>query len=56
MLSLFFRSLLFTILQPGIVAGLIPLLILDGREKNTFDCPLKFYHYSGTTVFGDGFN
>ncbi|MFN8166399.1 MAG: isoprenylcysteine carboxylmethyltransferase family protein [Bacteroidia bacterium] len=32
MVSLFFRNLFFTILQPGVVAGLMPYLIL-GRKR-----------------------
>jgi len=55
MVSLLLRNLLFTILQPGIVAGLIPFWILRGKEKNVFDQPLNFFHYLGATVFAVGF-
>lgn len=39
MISLFFRNLLFTILQPGLVAGLVPFLILDFGDS--YDCYRK---------------
>lgn len=51
MLSLFFRNLFFTILQPGIVAGLIPFLVLNEKGKSICAQPMKFYHYSGAIVF-----
>jgi protein-S-isoprenylcysteine O-methyltransferase Ste14 len=35
--SLIFRNLFFTILQPGIVTGLIPYLILGGPEPEVFE-------------------
>lgn len=55
MVSLFFRNLFFTILQPGIVVGLIPFLIVNGKEKEIFDQPWKFHHYSGAMIFSIGF-
>ena len=36
MLSLFIRNLIFTILQPGIVAGLLPYWILGDNVNNIF--------------------
>ena len=36
-------------LQPGIVAGLIPYLILSGNK--TLDSPLQFYQYLGLILF-----
>lgn len=55
MLSLFIRNLLFTILQPGIVAGLIPLWITRFRITNIFDEVWQLHHYLGTIVFLLGF-
>lgn len=36
MVTLFIRNLVFTILQPGIVAGLIPYLILGNKTSDIF--------------------
>lgn len=55
MVSLFFRNLLFTILQPGIVAGLIPYLILGSRATETFKQPFGALHYTALAVFVLGF-
>src|SRR5689334_13727701 len=47
--SLFLRNLFFTILQPGIVAGLVPYRILNG---NTYiNQSLRFYQYAGAFLF-----
>ena len=54
MVSLFFRNLLFTVLQPGIVAGLVPYLILGENAKNVFDQPLTLYHALGVLIFVGG--
>lgn len=43
MLSLFLRNLFFTILQPGVVAGLIPYLILRNKVDEPFTGPFHFY-------------
>src|SRR5690349_20901026 len=51
MISLFLRNLLFTILQPGIIAGLVPLLILGNNAKTTFSQATKLYHYSAGLLF-----
>ena len=55
MLSLFIRNLLFTILQPGLVAGLIPLWITGVRINNIFDEVWQLHHYLGTVAFLIGF-
>lgn len=55
MLSLFIRNLLFTILQPGLVAGLIPLWITGFRINNIFDEVWQLDHYIGTIAFLIGF-
>lgn len=55
MLSLLLRNLFFTILHPGLVAGLIPFWILGDKMNTLFIQPLQFYHYSGTIVFVIGF-
>jgi protein-S-isoprenylcysteine O-methyltransferase Ste14 len=55
MLSLFLRNLFFTILQPGLVAGLIPYWIIKPKIKNTFTLPLNWYRYAGVIVFVTGF-
>ncbi len=53
MLSLFIRNLIFTILQPGIVAGLIPYLILGDKVSDMFVQRLSHQglHSSGAIVF-----
>lgn len=51
MLSLLLRNLIFTILHPGLVAGLIPFWILGDKVNTIFVQPLQFYHYSGAIVF-----
>lgn len=51
MQSLFLRNLLFTILQPGIVAGLIPFLIVRGDLKRILTLPWTVVQYSGVIVF-----
>ncbi|MFT3702152.1 MAG: isoprenylcysteine carboxylmethyltransferase family protein [Agriterribacter sp.] len=53
--SLFFRNLLFTILQPGMVAGLIPFSIAGRSLKNIFAQPFLLHHFLGTFVFIAGF-
>jgi protein-S-isoprenylcysteine O-methyltransferase Ste14 len=55
MFSLFTRNLIFTILQPGMVAGLVPFWILGDKAKDFFFQPWQFYHYSGTMLFIIGF-
>lgn len=55
MLSLFIRNLFFTILQPGLVAGLIPLWITSFKIKNIVDQVWQLHHYIGAVVFLIGF-
>jgi len=49
MLSLFFRNLFFTLLQPGIVAGLIPYWIV--KNNIILNNPLQVNQYLGMIVF-----
>jgi len=51
MLSLFLRNLFFTILQPGVVAGLIPYLILRNKVDEPFSGPFHFYKVIGFLFF-----
>jgi len=55
MLSLILRNLFFTILQPGLVAGLIPVWILGRKANNLFNKPWQLYQFSGFLVFVGGF-
>ena len=55
MLSLLLRNLFFTILQPGLVAGLIPFWILGKKRNEIFSKPLQFDQYAGIFVFVIGF-
>lgn len=55
MLSLFIRNLIFTILQPGLVAGLIPLWITGVGINSKFEEVWQFHHYIGTIAFLNGF-
>jgi len=55
MLSLFIRNLLFTILQPGLVAGFIPWWITRFDVNSIFDKAWQLHHYSGAIVFLIGF-
>jgi len=54
MLSLFFRNLFFTILQPGIVAGIVPFWILGNRFGIAFTPSLQFYQYPAILLFVAG--
>lgn len=55
MFSLLLRNLFFTILQPGIVAGLIPYLILNYQKVSISFEQVNFRHYSGIAIFVIGF-
>lgn len=55
MLSLFIRNLFFTVLQPGLVAGLIPLWITGIRVSEILEQVWNWQHYLGTIVFLIGF-
>ena len=54
MWSLVLRNLLFTILQPGIVAGLIPYWILGSPGTTTFRNSLTSFQYIAIFVFAVG--
>ncbi|NNC71005.1 MAG: isoprenylcysteine carboxylmethyltransferase family protein [Flavobacteriaceae bacterium] len=55
MISLFIRNLIFTVLQPGLVAGLIPLWI-SGYQLNTlFEDVWQVQQYIGASIFVIGF-
>jgi protein-S-isoprenylcysteine O-methyltransferase Ste14 len=51
MISLFFRNLFFTILQPGVVAGLIPWLILNKESGISTEEPYSIWQFSGIILF-----
>ena len=51
MISLFFRNLIFTILQPGIVICLFPYLIASEEIKTRFSLPFGFSQYAGLIFF-----
>ena len=57
MTALFIRNLVFTILQPGIVAGLIPYWILGVSAKEIFVKQVRQpgLHYLGAIIFVIGF-
>lgn len=54
MASLFLRNLFFTILQPGIVAGLIPFFILGNKFTKTLSQPLSPLQYLSAIIFFTG--
>ena len=54
-MSLFFRNLFFTILQPGMVAGLIPFWLLGEKFKTTWVHPFMYYHFLGMLLCIFGF-
>ena len=51
MLSLLLRNLFFTILQPGLVAGVFPYLILGERVKHIFHEYFGLPQYFGSIIF-----
>lgn len=51
MISLFFRNLFFTILQPGIVAILIPYWILSFRIQSFFGSSFTLLQYLAIAIF-----
>jgi protein-S-isoprenylcysteine O-methyltransferase Ste14 len=51
MLSLLLRNLFFTILHPGLVAGLIPFWILGTKANIPVVQSWRFYQSSGTLLF-----
>jgi len=54
-MSLFFRNLFFTILQPGIVAILIPFWLSGKSFKAIFEQDFVWYHFLGVSIFAIGF-
>ena len=54
MLSLLLRNLFFTIVHPGLVAGLIPHWILGNKAVNLFVKPLHSQQYLATLLFITG--
>ncbi|GAB3926987.1 methyltransferase family protein [Larkinella terrae] len=49
--SLFLRNLFFTLLQPGIVTGLIPYLIVRNQLRSLFAKPFEIHHYLGIGIW-----
>ncbi|MGD9588972.1 MAG: hypothetical protein AB7Q37_02100 [Pyrinomonadaceae bacterium] len=56
MLSLLLRNLFFTIVQPGVVAGLVPYLLLRYFGYEIIPQSLTTSHYVAATVFLIGFS
>ena len=54
MLSLLLRNLFFTILQPGVVAGLTPYLLLRSRWGVLMNPPFTILQYAGILLFAAG--
>jgi protein-S-isoprenylcysteine O-methyltransferase Ste14 len=54
MLSLLLRNLFFTLLQPGVVAGLVPYLLLRSRWGVLMDTPFTILQYIGILLFATG--
>ncbi len=54
MFSLYFRNLIFTILQPGIVCGLIPWLLVREELKTLPSFPFPFYQWIGLLMVAIG--
>ena len=55
MFSLFYRNLFFTLLQPGMVAGLIPWLIAGSDFKYAVTTPFSWFQIIGIVLFIPGF-
>jgi protein-S-isoprenylcysteine O-methyltransferase Ste14 len=55
MLSLLLRNLLFTVLLPGLVAGLIPYWLLRNANKDFFPNPWTIWHFAGASIMILGF-
>ncbi len=55
MVSLFFRNLIFTILQPGLIAGLIPYFLIRSNLTNSFYDSWKIQQYAGAVIAVSGF-
>jgi protein-S-isoprenylcysteine O-methyltransferase Ste14 len=55
MTSLLFRNLFFTILQPGLVAGLFPFLITRSQHQTLLSHALSWLQYTLIFIFLTGF-
>lgn len=55
MLSLLLRNLVFTILQPGLVAGLIPYLLLKAENRSCVPDDFGYWQFSGSFAMIAGF-
>jgi protein-S-isoprenylcysteine O-methyltransferase Ste14 len=55
MISLYLRNLFFTILQPGVVAGLVPYLLIRVDEKEKILQSFQILQYTGIFLFVIGF-
>jgi protein-S-isoprenylcysteine O-methyltransferase Ste14 len=49
--SLLLRNLFFTVLHPGLVAGLIPYWILGRNASKMFNSPFHLHQYLGLLLF-----
>jgi len=49
--SLLIRNLFFTILQPGLVVGLFPYLIVREKVNTLFEPPFEAHQYAGIFLF-----
>ena len=54
-ISLLLRNLLFTVLNPGLVVGVIPYWILGNKRVQLFARPLQTHQYLGMLLFIMGF-
>ncbi len=54
MTSLFFRNLFFTVIHPGVVAGLLPYWIEVNHKVLLYTYPLQGYQYAGIFLFFAG--
>lgn len=54
MLSLVLRNLFFTVLQPGLVAGLVPYWILGRKFQDTFERSFTLLQYTALVLFTIG--
>lgn len=55
MISLVLRNLFFTILQPGVVGGLIPYLLVRGDQTVLFSGWWTIWQYAGALITVSGF-
>jgi protein-S-isoprenylcysteine O-methyltransferase Ste14 len=53
--SLLFSSLVFTLLQPGLVAGVFPYWWFSQQIRQTMDSPFSTPQYGGMIIFMMGF-